>query len=212
MKKPGPKPKKLCIRGHNKDITGRNKAGRCNECCNEYSREYWRKHYIPHPLPSTQFCPNGHDTFIVGRYGGHTCKICAIGNVLKSEAKNPEKAAKRKHKAYLKNRIACLKKQKIYDQEHPDIVKLCKLRQDKKRKLRIPKWGQEGINEFYRDCPKNKEVDHIIPLCGKKVSGLHVYWNLQYLTPKKNKQKNNNVDLKKVSKAYGKLLKKLGLK
>lgn len=37
------------------------------------------------------------------------------------------------------------------------------------------------------------EVDHIIPLCGKYVSGLHVPHNLQVLTKADNRRKSNNV-------------------
>lgn len=62
------------------------------------------------------------------------------------------------------------------------------------RGLRITKFGQEGIKEFYDNCPVGFVVDHIIPLCGKQVSGLHVINNLQYLTKHENVVKHNSFD------------------
>jgi 5-methylcytosine-specific restriction endonuclease McrA len=49
----------------------------------------------------------------------------------------------------------------------------------------------DKIRDFYINCPKGMTVDHIIPLQGTIVSGLHVLSNLQYLTREENSRKNN---------------------
>lgn len=60
------------------------------------------------------------------------------------------------------------------------------------RLLRVPKWrNKEKIEEIYNKCPEGYHVDHIIPLQGKLVSGLHVENNLQYLSAEDNWKKNN---------------------
>lgn len=67
---------------------------------------------------------------------------------------------------------------------------------------RVPKWLTEiqliEIDIFYKNAVlKTKEtgiqysVDHIIPLRGKIVSGLHVPWNLQIISMQENRIKSN---------------------
>lgn len=60
---------------------------------------------------------------------------------------------------------------------------------------RTPEWiNPESLKEIYINCPKDKTVDHIIPLNNKNVSGLHVPWNLQYLTMSENSIKQAKFD------------------
>jgi hypothetical protein len=62
----------------------------------------------------------------------------------------------------------------------------------KEVKIRTPKWANlEKIKKFYLERKKGYHVDHIVPLQGKNVSGLHVENNLQYLTAKQNISKGN---------------------
>lgn len=63
-----------------------------------------------------------------------------------------------------------------------------------------PKWADPDATEaIYIECRKRNrkarrklyQVDHIIPLRGKLVCGLHVHTNLQIITKKANREKSN---------------------
>lgn len=59
-------------------------------------------------------------------------------------------------------------------------------------KLATPKWAnKEEIKKIYLKCPEGYHVDHVIPLLGKDVCGLHVEYNLQYIDKIQNIKKGN---------------------
>lgn len=115
-----------------------------------------------------------------------------------------------KKKAYYKDRR--VKKQiqiKEYFKNYRQNNKAKTLANNRKRKLaqeqRMPKWllntDLMAIQMFYEKAQKlsaetgvKHHVDHIVPLRGKTVSGLHVPWNLQILTAKENMIKSNRID------------------
>jgi hypothetical protein len=90
-----------------------------------------------------------------------------------------------------------------YAKAHPEKFAM-KTRKRKIAKLqRTPFWlnaGQEFEMEcIYKYCAALRsmgfdyEVDHIVPLQGKTVSGLHAPWNLQILTASENASKGNRI-------------------
>jgi hypothetical protein len=108
----------------------------------------------------------------------------ASANLAAWKARNPEKV-KEQRRAY---RAANPKKQ-THD----------KAMQRARALNAVPPWVDvKAIREFYDACPHGFEVDHIYPLKHRLCCGLHVPWNLQYLTRSENARKNQNAKLEEI--------------
>ena len=89
-----------------------------------------------------------------------------------------------------------LRNQRYFATERGKAVNRAKVAKYKAAKLqRIPVWITKDelkmMRLFYVKCPEGFDVDHIVPLQGRNVSGLHVLSNLQYLTKEENGRKAN---------------------
>jgi hypothetical protein len=80
---------------------------------------------------------------------------------------------------------------------NPGKLKETWARKKANRRNAMPKWltaeQREQIKQIYITCPEGFHVDHIVPIAGKDVRGLHVPWNLQHLPAIDNLKKGNRL-------------------
>lgn len=148
-----------------------------------------------------------------------TCPVCRKISVKAYAQNNPSKLYSIKSKYAKNNPGKIYASQVLYRHRNPEKVSARQLNwrennldkrnsYEAKRRAaklqRTPKWLTSEhyleIQKFYSlakelevTSKQKLEVDHIIPLQGEQVSGLHVPWNLQILTESENTAKGNRL-------------------
>ena len=92
-----------------------------------------------------------------------------------------------------KNREAVREKDRKWRKNNPAKNAAREAKRRAAKLHRTPCWADlDAINDVYLEAQYMQlHVDHIIPLQGKNVSGLHVWENLQLLSPEDNQRKSN---------------------
>ena len=93
----------------------------------------------------------------------------------------------------VRNRESEAQRAREYRKKYPGRIAAHVRNYQAKKLQRTPPWADlEAIKFFYECRPAGCHVDHIIPLQGENISGLHVAENLQWLPAKQNIQKGNS--------------------
>jgi hypothetical protein len=106
---------------------------------------------------------------------------------------NKEAIAERKRKHRQANReVMCERDKERYKRDKGYLISHVIWRRAHIANRATPRWANlSAIRDFYANCPEGHHVDHIVPIKGKAVSGLHVIENLQYLPASENQRKSN---------------------
>lgn len=136
----------------------------------------------------------------------YKCKACNSTACKNYHHRNKEKILKRKKESHFRNPEFNRKRWREYNKKNPEIRRFLTAKRRSFKLKASPPWlteeDIEDIKAFYVAAKQLEilascklEVDHIIPLQGKEVCGLHVPWNLQLLTAEENIAKGNKLNV-----------------
>ena len=162
----------------------------CKKCSLDKPLEMFKKNKI---------CKSGYEG---------TCKACTQqrqkewehrnyeqhrNNQLRWRSENLESYKATKNAWYLRNKELVCDQAKQFAKDNPGWKRSATAKRRAQKLRAIPPWADlKKIRELYKEAKRlGMVVDHIIPLQGQLVCGLHVETNLQLLTASENSQKHN---------------------
>lgn len=139
-----------------------------------------------------RLCQKHPDLAGARRASGH-CVACS--NEALKRAYQRKKATQEGRAAH---REACREASAAWRDRNPGVHIMNARKRDMALHIRTPKWADmDAIKAIYAEgWAKGLEVDHIIPLRGALVCGLHVENNLQLLTRRENASKSNSFSVR----------------
>ena len=157
---------------------------------------------IEHKIKSAKFCST--ECKNSQWQANNWDKVLATAKKYRDSHERSDTAKQQTKEWIAKNKERQKQNNKIYHQSKqgdPEYLAKRRHHEAMRRARRLqatPRWLSqlqlEEIKVIYRNCPVGYHVDHIMPLKGQILSGLHVPWNLQCLPGIVNKIKCNKVE------------------
>ncbi len=130
------------------------------------------------------------------------CKPCTAKRTKAWVEANPDKNAARIAEWRKNNKDKIREQVRAWRDSRPGAAASHTAKRKSAKLQRTPPWlskeQRAEIEKYYAEAMRltqilgeQYEVDHIVPLRGKKVSGLHVPWNLQVIKGSENARKHN---------------------
>ena len=187
----------FCVNGH---LAERNDFGRCKECQREADKR-WRERHPKKALKRARDWDRKNPERRRENARNSRARKSELINQKQREwrAKNPDKTRIYLRTYFEKNRELFKRLNEKWKALNPDKVRTMGRRGQAARRACMPKWADRtAIKAIYDKCPVGHHVDHVLPIKGKNVCGLHVPENLQYLPAIENIKKGNRVYLQSV--------------
>jgi len=196
---------KPCQNGH---VVERNtNTGRCVECHRLYMRRYWEKY--PNAVEKRNQMLQGYKFRNPENYAKYQeAKIKRWHTDEEYRTKLNEKTKEANKIRYQNPEYKAKRSQqgKEWFKNNAGIAKAKRARRRASLTNATPNWltaiQKAQIAEFYEIATAlemqtgiKRHVDHIVPLKGNCISGLHVPWNLQILTAHENLSKRNKYEI-----------------
>jgi hypothetical protein len=130
------------------------------------------------------------------------CKSCCSERARLNHIKNYELNLARNRKYYIDNHEKEKEARRDHYRRNKKVYLVNFYKRDARIKQATPSWLSEEmlseIKQIYKKCETITiesgtvhHVDHIVPINGKTVCGLHVPWNLRIITASENLRKSN---------------------
>lgn len=120
------------------------------------------------------------------------CKSCHLTRNARWAENNQQRKFETNQQWQKQNRDRCNAFVRKWRQSNKSYDAMRQRERHAKQIQAMPNWvNRDELKQIYLNCPTGHQVDHIVPLRGEYVSGLHVPWNLQYLPGTENQRKGN---------------------